>query len=112
MPSPLRDSRMARLASTCESRFPKGVALASGSYNKSKRNVRELALLCQIASSVSRWHREWVSSLQRSEACMTFVRPARRVLIAAASMSALFVAAACGGGGGARRRRWNVGRRS
>ena len=31
---------------------------------------------------------------------MTFVRPARRVLIAAASMSALFVAAACGGGGG------------
>src|SRR5512133_1411061 len=32
---------------------------------------------------------------------MTFVRPARRVLIAAASMSALFVAAACGGGGGA-----------
>ena len=29
---------------------------------------------------------------------MTFVRPARRVLIAAASMSALFVAAACGGG--------------
>src|SRR4029453_3263433 len=37
---------------------------------------------------------------QRSEACMTFVRPARRVLIAAASMGALFVAAACGGGGG------------
>jgi multiple sugar transport system substrate-binding protein len=32
---------------------------------------------------------------------MTFVRPARRVLIAAASTSALFVAAACGGGGGA-----------
>ena len=32
---------------------------------------------------------------------MTFVRPARRVLIAAASMSALLVAAACGGGGGA-----------
>jgi multiple sugar transport system substrate-binding protein len=32
---------------------------------------------------------------------MTFVRPARRVLIAAASMGALFVAAACGGGGGA-----------
>ena len=32
---------------------------------------------------------------------MTFVRPARRVLIAAASMSALFIAAACGGGGGA-----------
>src|SRR5215218_8134318 len=32
---------------------------------------------------------------------MTFVRPARRVLIAAASLSALFVAAACGGGGGA-----------
>src|SRR4249919_2997608 len=32
---------------------------------------------------------------------MTFVRPARRVLMAAASMSALFVAAACGGGGGA-----------
>ncbi|HEX7212267.1 MAG TPA: extracellular solute-binding protein, partial [Propionibacteriaceae bacterium] len=32
---------------------------------------------------------------------MTFVRPARRVLIAAASMSALFVAAACGGGGAA-----------
>jgi len=31
---------------------------------------------------------------------MTFVRPARRVLIAAASMSALFLAAACGGGGG------------
>jgi multiple sugar transport system substrate-binding protein len=31
---------------------------------------------------------------------MTFVRPARRVLIAAASMCALFVAAACGGGGG------------
>jgi multiple sugar transport system substrate-binding protein len=31
---------------------------------------------------------------------MTFVRPARRVLIAAASMSALFVVAACGGGGG------------
>jgi multiple sugar transport system substrate-binding protein len=31
---------------------------------------------------------------------MTFVRPARRVLIAAASMSALFIAAACGGGGG------------
>jgi multiple sugar transport system substrate-binding protein len=31
---------------------------------------------------------------------MTFVRPARRVLIAAASMGALFVAAACGGGGG------------
>ncbi|MGH3339595.1 MAG: extracellular solute-binding protein, partial [Propionibacteriaceae bacterium] len=31
---------------------------------------------------------------------MTFVRPARRVLIAAVSMSALFVAAACGGGGG------------
>ena len=31
---------------------------------------------------------------------MTFVRPARRVLIAAASLSALFVAAACGGGGG------------
>jgi multiple sugar transport system substrate-binding protein len=31
---------------------------------------------------------------------MTFVRPARRVFIAAASMSALFVAAACGGGGG------------
>jgi multiple sugar transport system substrate-binding protein len=31
---------------------------------------------------------------------MTFVRPARRVLIAAASVSALFVAAACGGGGG------------
>jgi len=31
---------------------------------------------------------------------MTFVRPARRVLIAVASMSALFVAAACGGGGG------------
>ena len=31
---------------------------------------------------------------------MTFVRPARRVLIAAESMSALFVAAACGGGGG------------
>ena len=41
-----------------------------------------------------------MSALQRSEACMTFVRPARRVLIAAASMSALFVAAACGGGGG------------
>jgi multiple sugar transport system substrate-binding protein len=32
---------------------------------------------------------------------MTFVRPGRRVLMAAASMSALFVAAACGGGGGA-----------
>src|SRR5215204_409100 len=32
---------------------------------------------------------------------MTFVRPARRVLIAAVSLSALFVAAACGGGGGA-----------
>jgi multiple sugar transport system substrate-binding protein len=32
---------------------------------------------------------------------MSFVRPARRVLIVAASMSALFVAAACGGGGGA-----------
>src|SRR5215207_3576519 len=31
---------------------------------------------------------------------MTFVRPARRVLIAAASLSALLVAAACGGGGG------------
>jgi multiple sugar transport system substrate-binding protein len=31
---------------------------------------------------------------------MTFVRPARRVIIAAASLSALFVAAACGGGGG------------
>jgi multiple sugar transport system substrate-binding protein len=31
---------------------------------------------------------------------MTFVRPARRVLIAAASLSALFVAVACGGGGG------------
>ena len=31
---------------------------------------------------------------------MTFVRPARRVLIAAASLSALSVAAACGGGGG------------
>jgi multiple sugar transport system substrate-binding protein len=31
---------------------------------------------------------------------MTFVRPVRRVLIAAVSMSALFVAAACGGGGG------------
>ena len=31
---------------------------------------------------------------------MTFVSPARRVLIAAASLSALFVAAACGGGGG------------
>src|SRR5215211_3807735 len=31
---------------------------------------------------------------------MTFVRPARRVLIAAVSLSALFVAAACGGGGG------------
>jgi multiple sugar transport system substrate-binding protein len=31
---------------------------------------------------------------------MTFVRRARRVLIAAASLSALFVAAACGGGGG------------
>ena len=31
---------------------------------------------------------------------MTFVRPARRVLIAAASVSALFVAAACGGGDG------------
>jgi multiple sugar transport system substrate-binding protein len=31
---------------------------------------------------------------------MTFVRPARRVLIAAASVSALFIAAACGGGGG------------
>ena len=30
---------------------------------------------------------------------MTFVRPARRVLIAAASLSALLVAAACGGGG-------------
>jgi multiple sugar transport system substrate-binding protein len=30
---------------------------------------------------------------------MTFVRPARRILIAAASMGALFVAAACGGGG-------------
>ncbi|HJY45888.1 MAG TPA: ABC transporter substrate-binding protein [Propionibacteriaceae bacterium] len=30
---------------------------------------------------------------------MTFVRPARRVLIAAASLSALFVATACGGGG-------------
>ena len=29
---------------------------------------------------------------------MTFVRPARRVLIAAASLSALLVAAACGGG--------------
>jgi multiple sugar transport system substrate-binding protein len=32
---------------------------------------------------------------------MTFVRHARRVLLAAASMSALFVAAACGGGGAA-----------
>src|SRR5512132_3660508 len=42
-----------------------------------------------------------VPSLQRSEACMTFVRPARRVLVAAASMSALFIAAACGGGGAA-----------
>src|SRR5687767_13931835 len=42
---------------------------------------------------------KWVSSLQRSEACMTFVRPARRVLIAAVALSALFVAAACGGGG-------------
>jgi multiple sugar transport system substrate-binding protein len=31
---------------------------------------------------------------------MTFVRPARRVLIAAASMGALLIAAACGGGGG------------
>src|SRR4030095_9637342 len=31
---------------------------------------------------------------------MTFVRPARRVFIAAVSLSALFVAAACGGGGG------------
>ena len=30
---------------------------------------------------------------------MTFVRPARRVLIAAVSLSALLVAAACGGGG-------------
>ena len=28
---------------------------------------------------------------------MTFVRPARRVLIAAVSLSALLVAAACGG---------------
>jgi multiple sugar transport system substrate-binding protein len=32
---------------------------------------------------------------------MSFVRPARRVLIAAASVSAVLVAAACGGGGGA-----------
>ena len=31
---------------------------------------------------------------------MTFVRPARRVLIAAASLSALLLAAACGGGDG------------
>jgi multiple sugar transport system substrate-binding protein len=31
---------------------------------------------------------------------MTFVRPARRVLIAAASLGALLIAAACGGGGG------------
>ena len=31
---------------------------------------------------------------------MTFVRPARRVLIAAVSLSALLIAAACGGGGG------------
>ena len=30
---------------------------------------------------------------------MTFVRPARRVLIAGVSLSALLVAAACGGGG-------------
>src|SRR5919205_105114 len=30
---------------------------------------------------------------------MTFVRPARRVLLAAVSLSALLVAAACGGGG-------------
>ncbi len=45
---------------------------------------------------------------------MTFVRPARRVLIAAVSLSALFVAAACGGGGGGARtrRRWNGTRRS
>ena len=38
---------------------------------------------------------------------MTFVRPARRVLIAAVSLSALLVAAACGGdepGGGSRQR--------
>src|SRR4029453_19650949 len=69
-------------------------------YNKSKRNVRELALLCHIASSVARWHQRMGASLQRSEACMTFVRPARRVVFAVASMGALFVAAACGGGGG------------
>ena len=31
---------------------------------------------------------------------MTFVRPARRVLMAAASIGALVVATACGGGGG------------
>jgi rhodanese-related sulfurtransferase len=33
------------------------------SYNKSKRNVRELALLGQIASSVRNGTNEWVSSL-------------------------------------------------
>src|SRR4051794_22097669 len=39
--------------------------------------------------------------LQRSEACMKFVHPARRVLVAAASLSALLAVAACGGGGSA-----------
>jgi hypothetical protein len=32
------------------------VSCAISSYNESKCNVRELALLCQIASSVSTWH--------------------------------------------------------
>ena len=63
----------------------------------------------QIASTVKVAPDEWVSTSQRSEALMTFVRSAPRILIAAASMSALFLAAACGWRREWRtRRRWDV----
>ena len=68
-------------------------------YNESERSVRRVADLWQQTSSVTRWHHGRVP-LQRSEACMTFVRSTRRVAIVGASLTALLVAAACGGGGG------------
>ena len=57
MLSPPKGSRMVRPASTYEPLFPKSKPqVLRTAYNKSERNVREAELLCQIASSVSRWH--------------------------------------------------------
>jgi hypothetical protein len=57
MLSPPKGSRMVRPASTYESLvLDRSHVCYARAYNKSERNVREVELLCQIASSVSTWH--------------------------------------------------------